>query len=859
MSSKGRARWDDVKAAFQRAIELAPAERDAFLSRACDHDPALRAEVDALLAVHDDERPFLSQSPIPGAVHELARVLDDTEPVSAALPPGSRIGHYQLAECLGAGGMGEVYRAHDTRLDRFVALKILHDSAGGRSAARVLREARAASALSHPNICTVYDVGEAERPYLAMEYVAGQPLDTMIPAEGLSAADVLRYGAQMADALDHAHERGVIHRDLKAANVVITPDGRAKVLDFGIARRAASAGAAPVSGTVTHAGTVAGTPAYMAPELLRDRQADARSDIWALGVVLYEMASGRRPFEGASPFEVTSAILNSAPAPLPRTVPAVLRSAIEHCLARNPDERFQRAADVAAALRQEQPVTFRAPRPRVRRRALAGVFAAAALIVFTLLAFRANRPADGTSLAVLRFRVLSAAPEFAFLGIGVPDTITSRLAVVNGMRVRALLSSQKDEGEPQAVGRELGVDYVLTGTIQQGQDEIRITPQLVRVADGVSVWSRAYTRRSIDLLALQDEIARGLAAALPLDLTAEDRARMDRQYTRNPDAHALYVRGRAELVRNDSTATLAAIEAFEAALARDQDYVLAYAGLAVASAKMRLFFALEPDVATWQARAHQAAQRALQLNPDVAETREALAAVYRSTEFNWAGTLDESAQALRHNPNLDLPHLYRASAFSHLGLFDRVESEARAAQENNPANIDEPLRVRGVSAMFAGRFDEAVTLLEQARRASGRATEWNLAYAYYYVGRKAEAEATLRMLAGSARSQRRAQATLASFLAARGEAGLARGLIKVVRAGSYQEHHVAYALGVAHAQLGMPAEALQWLREARSTGFECYPWFERDPLLSPLKPYAAFRQFLGEFKQSWETARAQYH
>jgi TolB-like protein len=452
-------------------------------------------------------------------------------------------------------------------------------------------------------------------------------------------------------------------------------------------------------------------------------------------------------------------------------VPAALRSVIERCLARNPDERFQRAADVGAALRQEQPVTFRAPRSRVRRRALAGVFAAAALIVFTFLAFRANRPAGGTSLAVLRFRVLSASPEFAFLGIGVPDTITSRLAVVNGMRVRAHFTSQKDAGEPQAVGRELGVDYVLTGTIQQGQDDIRITPQLVRVADGVSVWSHAYTRRSIDLLALQDEIARGLAAALPLDLTAEDRARMDRQYTRNPDAHALYVRGRAELVRNDSTATLAAIEAFEAALARDQDYVLAYAGLAVASAKMRLFFALEPDVATWQARAHQAAQRALQLNPDVAETREALAAVYRSTEFNWAGTLDESARALRYNPNLDLPHLYRASAFAHLGLFDRAESEARAAQENNPANIDEPLRVRGVSAMFAGRFDEAVTLLEQARRASGTATEWNLAYAYYYVGRKAEAEAMLRTLTGSARSQRRAQATLASFLAARGEAG----------------------------------------------------------------------------------------
>jgi tetratricopeptide (TPR) repeat protein len=322
----------------------------------------------------------------------------------------------------------------------------------------------------------------------------------------------------------------------------------------------------------------------------------------------------------------------------------------------------------------------------------------------------------------------------------------------------------------------------------------------------------------------------------------------------------LYIRGRAELARDDRSgaSTVAAIESFQAAIARDPDYVLAHAGLAVASAKMRLFFATEEEVDTWHARAHQAAQRAQQLNPGLAETHEALAAVHRSTDFKWPETLEEGAQALKLNPKLDLPHTYRASAFSHLGLLDRVELETTAARENNPANGSEALRVEGVTAMWAGRFDAAVKLLEEARAASGSATDWNLANAYYYAGRPADAEKMLRQMSGSARSHRRAQATLASFLAARDEAGEATELIRVVTGASYKEHHVAYAVGAAYAQLRMPTEALEWLRAARSTGFLCYPWFERDPLLTPLKPNPEFRQFLDEFKQSWETTKARY-
>ena len=856
MSSEHQ-RWDDVKALFQQAIELAPDERDAFLTRACRDDSGLRAEVESLLASHADERPFLEASPVGGAARVLAAVLAEPEEPSPELERGSRIGQYEVLERLGTGGMGDVYRARDTRLDRFVALKIVHDSATGGSGDRVLREARAASALNHPNICTIYEVGEFEgRPFLAMEYIAGQTLSRVIPPDGLRADDVVTYGVQIADALAHAHEHGVVHRDLKGANVVVTPQGRAKVLDFGLAKRVAGGGVSPLSGTLTQAGTISGTPAFMAPELLRGQDADARSDVWALGVLLYEMASGRRPFLGDTPFEVTSAILKDSPPVLPSSVPARLRSIIFRCLARDPDGRFQRASDLVAALHIRHPATPLAAFRTIglSRRALVGVGAAAALSVLAYLVYRPQSP-EATSVAVMRFKMLSGAPEFGFLGIGVPDTIMSRLALVNGLRVRAVLASQKESGDPPDVGRAHGVDYVLTGTIQKESDQIRITPQLVRVADGVAIWTRAYTLSSTDLFALQDEIARGVVEALPVRMTSEDRARVYRQYTKDPDAYASYVRGRAELVRNNRSSTVAAVESFQAALARDRDYVLAHAGLAMASAKMGLFFALEAEVAPWHARAHQAAQRALQLNPDLAETREALAAVYRSAEFNWAAVVEESARALRLNPNLDQPHLYRASAFSHLGLLDRAQSEARAAQDINPDNVSEPLRVQGVTAMFAGRFDDAVRLLEGARTAP---TDWNLANAYYYAGRRTDAEAMLRTLTDSARSQRRAQATLASFLAARNEANEARELIRVVTGSSYKEHHVAYALGAAHAQLGMPSEALEWLTVARSTGFPCYPWFERDPLLAPLKQNAAFRQFLDELKQSWKMTKALY-
>lgn len=870
MSAVEPRRWGEIKALFQEAILLRLEERDRFLTRACGEDTDLRSEVESLLASHDDQRPFLDQSPIAGAAHVLAEGLDATERPSLKLQSGTWIGQYEVLERLGAGGMGEVYRALDTKLDRFVALKIVDESAAtGPSAVRVIREARAASALNHPNICTIYEVGEVDgRPYLAMEYIAGQSLNRLIPPEGLSATDLVHYAVQIADAVAHAHEHGVIHRDLKAANVVVTPKRRAKVLDFGLAKRLTAVGADSQAGSLAAAGMSAGTPAYMAPELFRGHAADARSDIWALGVLLYEMASGRRPFAEQAPFQINAAPAADRPPPLSSRVSGRLQAVVYRCLAQDPADRFQRASDLVSALERTQASTGGGSRSiSLSRRTLLAVGAAAGLLVVAYGAsdWRA-RPSvvapPATSVAVLPFRIVSGAEELGFLAIGLPDALISRLGLVPGLRVRptsSVLVWEKESVEAQHAGRMLSVEYVLTGTVERRREQIRVTPQLVRVADGAGLWTRPFTISPADLLGLQSRIAGAVVEALAIEMTGADRASVYRRYTQNPDAYRWCVRGRSQLARSRPDSAAAAFESFQAALAHDPDYALAHAGAAAASAQMRLFFATEAEVAVWETRAHQAAQRALQIDPTLPEAHEALAAVYRHAEFDWHQAIEESDRALALNPNLDQPHLYRASAFSHLGLLDRVPAAATAAAAINPASISEPLRVQGVTAMFAGRFAEAVALLEQVKGASGKlSADWNLANAYYYAGRQADAEAMLRDLRGSARSERRAQATLASFLAARGEAAEARKLIHGVTSASYMDHHVAYALGAAYAQLGVPTEALRWLTQARSTGFPCYPWFEHDPLLGPMKRSPAFRLLLEELRRSWETARVRH-
>ena len=367
--------WSRVKGLFDAALERDAPERPAFLDAACHGDLALRAEIDRLLAAHAQSASFIERSPI-GGDSGGASLISGTSGNSGTDGRGASsgsiwnggsdvrttmtgrvIGHYEVGRLLGSGGMGEVYAARDVELARDVALKVatLSDE---DAQTRLKREAQHASQLSHPNICTIHEIGRCDgQVYIVMEYIEGPVLSDVIPRLGLSIESVLRYGIQIADAVAHAHEHGISHRDLKSANVVITPDARAKVLDFGLARRLAAQRLDAISKSqrsLTEEGLIAGTLPSMAPELLRGEPADQRSDIWSLGVLLYEMATGERPFTGATGFQVSAAILHEPPGPLPARIPSSLQATIRRCLMKGPAERYKHAAEIRSALEAVQ-------------------------------------------------------------------------------------------------------------------------------------------------------------------------------------------------------------------------------------------------------------------------------------------------------------------------------------------------------------------------------------------------------------------------------------------------------------------------------------------------------------------------
>jgi Tfp pilus assembly protein PilF len=381
----------------------------------------------------------------------------------------------------------------------------------------------------------------------------------------------------------------------------------------------------------------------------------------------------------------------------------------------------------------------------------------------------------------------------------------------------------------------------------------------VRTSDEVPLWGERFDKERANLLDLQDDVATQIAEALRIKMTAAEQSRVYRRYTDNVKAYELYLLGRSKLARYKKEDTLAATKAFEEALNLDANYALAHAGLAEASAQMRIRFAAPDEVQLWDERAKREANRALELDGNLAEAHEALASVYRSSEFNWTQTIVESDRALSINPNLDQPHYYRAAAFYHLGLLEAVEPELTAGLRINPLNKLDALRVRGTTALLAGRYSEAVAFLEEARAASsGPVFDWYLAQAYYYGGSPDRAEKILAELHGSAQAEQRAKATLASFLAARNEKQQAKKLIDQVLAGSYQDHHVHYSVGVAYAQLGDSVNARLWLARAIATGFPCYPWFQQDQLLRPLHTDTEYQRMMSDLEKSWQAARSKY-
>ncbi len=789
---------------------------------------------------------------------------------------GKTISHYRIVEKIGAGGMGVVYRARDERLERDVALKALPAGVltDERARKRFRQEALALSQLNHPNIATVHDFDTQEGvDFLVLEYIPGVTLNEKLAAGPLGEKELLRLGGQMMQGLAAAHEAGVTHRDLKPGNLRITPDGRLKILDFGLAKLLRPDSEMAATESLTEAHAVAGTLPYMAPEQLRGQPVDRRSDIYAAGAVLYEMATGHRAFPQEQGPMLIDAILHHAPQPPTawnRQVPPVLENMILKALDRDPERRYQSAKELGVDFdRLATPSAVAAGPARAHGRRW--MLTAAALLILMvavgsyllreLLVFPKEDSPRRMVLAVLPFHLLSAPEEIRFLRVGLPDSIITRLAGVGQVLLRptsAILRYENQTVDPKEAGRALASDYVLTGIVHHAGERLRVSVQLVRTNDGAPIWGKQYDLARADLLSLQDGIAEQVVEALKIQMTAAERERFYRRFTDNRAAYEAYLRGRANLLRSSEEGARAAVESFEGALRIDSKYGLARAGLAMACAQMRLRFAPEAETKGWGDRAEAEARRLLEMEPNLAEAHEAAASVYRSVEFDWERTIEESRRALELNPNLDQPHYYLAAAFSHLGLLELPEREIRAALEINPESRADAVRSRGIAALWSGQFDEAVVAFEEARRLSrSRAFDWVLGQAYYYQGERTRAEETLTFIYHGPPG-RRSQAILASFLAARGATERAQEVLSSVLASGYMDHHVAYDLGQAYVQLGNPVQARHWLKQAAETGLPCYPWMERDPLLNPLRNDPEFRRFLAESRRSWESLKARY-
>jgi eukaryotic-like serine/threonine-protein kinase len=787
-------------------------------------------------------------------------------------------GRYRFERELGRGGMATVWIAHDLRHDRPVALKVLRpDIAAAVGADRFLREIRLTARLQHPNILPVLDSGAAagERGadllWYTMPLVEGETLRSRLARERqLPVPDALGIVREVADALDCAHRHGIVHRDVKPENILLG-GGHALLADFGIAKMVA--GEPSDTREVTSAGLALGTPAYMSPEqAVGDPAVDARTDVYALGCVLYEMLAGEPPYSGPTAQAIVAHRL-ADPVPsvrrLRESVSSSTEAALSRAMAKVPADRFATAGGFAAAV-AEGPGRETAPPPqrRVGWWRLAAAAGALGLIAATLWLRRpmSSASSDGapTRLAVLPFKALGVAGDSGVLTVGIPDAIITRLAGVHQLRLRptsAVLRYQAADTDPQTAARELGVDYVLAGTVQSAADRLRVSVQLLRAADGGALWGAHYDLSPRDLLTLQDSIAERVSGALAVRMNAVEQERLFRRYTDNVAAYEAYLRGRSELARVSEDGTRAAIAAFERALALDSTYALARAGLAMASADMHLRFATGAEVKPWGERAEREAARALELDPGLAEAHLARAAVARKADFNWALTLEESRKALELNPNLDLARYFRAAAFYHLGLLDRSEQELRQVDGVDSQNRAEQLRTTGVVALLQGRNADAVRYLEEARHTSSRAyTDSYLSQAYFYAGDTLRAFQILDSLKASTSTPAamRARASLASFSAFRGDRTGAEGLIGEITGSGYMDHHVAYSLGVAYVQLDRLEEARTWLDRAATSGFPCYPWYVRDELLEPFRRDSSGRAFLERLRAQWEAAKTRY-
>ncbi len=678
---------------------------------------------------------------------------------------GRTLAHYTVTAKIGEGGMGEVYRATDSRLKRQVALKVLPAAVAADPSrlARFQREAEAVAALNHPNIVTIYSVEEAEGVHLlTMELVEGQSLDHCLPPDGFPLADLLRIGVSLADALQAAHEAGIVHRDLKPANVMLTKQGRVKVLDFGLAKTAAEEPADPgatraLGAPLTGEGMVLGTVPYMAPEQLQGKAVDARTDLFALGVVLYELATGTRPFEGGSFPEIMASILKEEPAPVTerrRELPEELSRIVRRCLAKEPNHRIQTARDIHNELRTLQSGNRESAGPEKQL---------------------------GHGIAVLPFADMSAAKDQDYFCEGMAEEIMNALVPIPGIRVASRTSAFRARSENRDlpdIGRALNVGHILEGSVRVAGTRMRVTAQLVDTGTGYHLWSRRYDRDTEDVFAVQDEIAAGVVEAVRSHLGREDRrASKDlpvraRAQVNNLDAYRHFLKGRYLRLRNDHAAASAS---YRNALDLDPTHGPSWVGLAE-TAVLCATYAMRPSRPALE-EARRALITAEKLQGETAEA-DCVRGMIAFCERNWPASEDAFNRALAAGSEQVQAACWQGMALAAQQRGDECAAIFERARAMDPLAAY-PYGMSGLSLLVVGRVDEAERYLEVGLDLEPGHTLalWSLASVLVQRGRYDEAIAALENAVAATNRASHYVGVLAWALARAGRGGAARTLL----------------------------------------------------------------------------------
>ena len=638
-------------------------------------------------------------------------------------------GRYTIIEELGRGGMGVVYKAEDTKLKRTVALKFLPPELTHipEVKERFIREAQAAAALDHPNICTVYEFDEAEdTSFISMAYIEGQNLRKKSESGPLEIEDALRIAKQVAEGLQEAHKKGVVHRDIKSANILVDARGQAKIMDFGLARM--------TGGTmVTKEGTTMGTVAYMSPEQARGEEVGQRTDIWSLGVVLYEILCGQRPFEGDHEQTVLYSILNKNPKPimdLKADIPASIEQVVSKALEKDPDKRYQQIDDLLDDLKSisagivPEEIKVRVRKEKLRKRKKAILYAGAAVVIVALvvvaLSLFTGQAEAIESIAVLPLENLTGDPEQEYFVDGITDELIGHLGQISGLsRVisrTSVMQYKKSEKSLSEIARELNVDAVVEGAVHLVGENVRMRIQLIAaLPKEQNLWGRTYERDKSDVFVMYSEMARAIANEIQIKLTPQEEILLARPLQINQEAYEAYLKGLSHFYKLTPLDLETAQGYFESALERDPNYAQAHTGIALVWIGLQQMGAVPPSEATPKAK--EAVRKAESLDDTLAEVYYAQALIKTWSDWDWEGGEIAFKRALEINPNYPDARVYYSNLLCYLGRPDEAVAQGERALELDPLN-SLLMGIYGLTLGMIGRNDEAITQALNALRTS---------------------------------------------------------------------------------------------------------------------------------------------